>query len=141
MKKTLTVLAAFVWIASCKNEDKKVIGTNEDGERLTVNEEGDTIVLENDSVAVVAPENASLQKAEDGSYTFRYNLKKGETYPFSLKVNTNQTLSDGTQSQKLTNNRTTEVSYFVEDVVNNKFKLKATFKAFSEDFTSPEGEK
>lgn len=141
MKKSLIVLAAFALIVSCKKENENVVGTNANGEQLVVDENGDTVVLANDSVAVVPPDEASLQKAEDGSYTFRYNLKKGQTYPFSLKINANQTLSDGNQSQKLSNSRTTEVSYFVEDVVDNKFKLKATFKAFSEEFTSPEGEK
>lgn len=141
MKKSLIVLTIFALIASCKKENEKVVGTNENGEKLVINEAGDTVTLENDSVAVIPPDGAALQKAEDGSYTFRYNLKKGETYPFSLKINATQSLSDGTQSQKLSNNRTTEVSYFVEDAVDNKFKLKATFKAFSEEFTSPEGEK
>lgn len=125
-------------IASCKKENEKVVGTNENGEQLVINEDGDTIVAEN-PVVVVPEDNAALKKAEDGSYTFRYNLKKGETYPFSLKINMNQNMSDGTNSQKATSSRTTEVSYFVEDVVNNKFKLKATFKGFSESFSSPQG--
>ena len=141
MKKSLIALAAFALIASCKNESKNVVGTNENGDQLTVNENGDTVVVDNEEVAVVAPEEASLQKAEDGSYTFRYNLKKGETYPFSLKVNATQSISDGTQSEKASNSRTTAVDYLVEDVTDNKFKLKATFKSFSEEFTSPQGEK
>ncbi|SMC45751.1 DUF6263 family protein [Moheibacter sediminis] len=141
MKKSLIILAAFALIASCKKENEKVVGTNENGEKLVVNEAGDTVVFSTENVKEIPNEEAALQKAEDGTYTFRYNLKKGETYPFSLKINTNQSLSDGTQSQKMTSSRTTDVSYFVEDVVDNKFKLKATFKAFSEEFTSPEGEK
>ncbi len=141
MKKILIVLSAFVLIISCKKENEKVVGTNENGQKLVIDENGDTVTLATDSIAAIPSNEASLQKAEDGSYTFRYNLKKGETYPFLLKVNMDQSLSDGTQTQKLINSRTTEVSYFVEDVVDGKFKLKATFKAFSEDFTSSEGEK
>lgn len=141
MKKSLIILAVFALITSCKKENEKVVGTNENGEQLVINEAGDTVAMVNDSVAVIPPDEAALQKAEDGSYTFRYNLKKGETYPFSLKINMDQSLSDGNQSQKMTSSRTTDVSYFVEDVVDNKFKLTATFKAFSEAFTSPEGEK
>src|SRR5690606_1158862 len=57
-----------------------------------------------------------------------------------LKVNMVQSMSDGRQTQKLTNSRTTEMAYFVEDVTPNSFKIKATFKSFSEDFNSPEGE-
>lgn len=141
MKKSLIVLIAFALIASCKKEKENVVGTNENGNKLVVNEAGDTVVLENDTISVIPTDEAALQKAEDGSYTFRYNLQKGVTYPFSLKINATQSLSDGTQSEKMTSSRTTDVSYFVEDVVDNKFKLKATFKAFSEEMTSPEGEK
>lgn len=141
MNKSLIVLAAFALLVSCKKENEKVVGTNENGEKLVINESGDTVVLANDSIAVIPPDKSALQKAEDGTYTFRYNLKKGETYPFSLRINMNQSLSDGKQSQKMTSSRTTDVSYFVEDVVDNKFKLKATFKAFTEEATSPEGEK
>lgn len=141
MRKSLIILSVFIAFASCKNKEQNVVGTNENGEQLVIDENGDTISVENTNPAITPPEDAALQKAENGSYTFRYSLKKGETYPFSLKISATQSLSDGKQSQKLTNNRTTEVSYFVEDVIDNKFKLKATFKAFSEDFTSPEGQK
>lgn len=141
MKKSLIILSAFVVLTSCKKENEKVVGTNENGQELIINENGDTIALSTENVKEIPNEEAALQKAEDGTYTFRYNLKKGETYPFSLRINMDQTLSDGTQSEKLTSSRTTDVSYFVEDVVDNKFKLKATFKSFTEDFTSPQGEK
>lgn len=140
MKKSLLILSAFIVLISCKDKEKNVVGTNENGEELVVDKNGDTITIK-DNITTIPTEEAALQKAEDGSYTFRYNLKKGETYPFSLKISTTQSLTDGTQSEKLSSNRTTEVSYFVEDVVDNKFKLKATFKSFSEDFTSPKGEK
>lgn len=134
-------MSAFIALASCKDKEQNVVGTSEDGKQLVINENGDTVALSQDEVAEIAPEEAALQKAEDGSYSFRYNLKKGVTYPFSLKINATQSLSDGSKSQKISNSRTTDILYFVEDVVDNKFKLKATFKGFSEEFNSPEGGK
>lgn len=138
MKKTLIIIVAFTFLAACKKENEKNTESPESGQSpASVGNESPA----GDSLAMEMPSETSLQKADDGSYTFRYNLKKGETYPFLLKVNMTQSLSDGTQTQKMTSSRTTEVSYFVEEAVDNKFKLKATFKSFSEEYTSPQGEK
>src|SRR5690606_6838577 len=137
-KKILIVLATFSLFTNCKKEETPT-GINGNGENSMIQKKDS--LQNNDTILTDAPQNLSLQKTEDGSYTFRYNLKKGETYPFLLKVNMVQSMSDGNQTQKMTSSRTTEMSYFVEDAANNKFKLKATFKSFSEDFTSPEGEK
>ena len=135
----------FGFIIACKKEDQKVVGTNENGEKLVVNETGDTIALvENDSLQTSEntsnETNSALIKNEDESYTFRYNLKKGETYPFLLKTKQTQSMKSGDQSLNLTSERTVEFDYFVEDVVKNVFKLKATFKGFSENFKAPTGQ-
>lgn len=146
MKKSLIILAASALIFACKKDTEKVVGTNEKGESLVVNEQGDTIVaVNNDSIAIseqtpIVEEETALIKNADESYTFRYNLKKGETYPFSLKVSQNQSLSSGGQSVSMKNARTVDFNYLVEDVVNNTFKIKATFKGFSEKFNGPNGE-
>ncbi len=130
---------------SCKQKSENVVGTNENGEKLIVNEAGDTVAAdENDSVQIEnnAPiiDNSALHKNEDESYTFRYNLKKGETYPFLLKISQNQSMSAAGQSMNLSSSRTVDFDYFVDDVGENKFRLKATFKGFSESFKSPTGE-
>ncbi len=137
MKKILIVLVTFSLFTSCKKEENQA-RINGNGENSIISEKDS--LLQNDTILTDVPQDLSLQKTDDGSYTFRYNLKKGETYPFLLKVNMVQSMSDGRQTQKLTNSRTTEMAYFVEDVTPNSFKIKATFKSFSEDFNSPEGE-
>src|SRR5690606_35053388 len=137
MKKILIVMVTFSLFTSCKKEENQA-RINGNGENLIISEKDS--LLQNDTILTDVPQDLSLQKTDDGSYTFRYNLKKGETYPFLLKVNMVQSMSDGRQTQKLTNSRTTEMAYFVEDVTPNSFKIKATFKSFSEDFNSPEGE-
>lgn len=144
MKKSLMILSLFIAIISCKKDEQKVVGTNENGEQLVVNEAGDTIVLEETDSLNIASENSgetALVKNEDDSYSFRYNLKKGETYPFLLKTSQSQSMSAAGQTMTMKSERTVKFDYFVEDVTNNVFKLKATFKEFSESFTAPSGEK
>src|SRR5690606_23642492 len=98
---------------------------------------------ENDSLNVesIHPTESALIKNEDDTYTFRYNLKKGETYPFALKTSQDQSMNVMGQTVKMKQDRTVKFDYFVEDVTNNLFKLKATFKEFSEGFVAPNGEK
>lgn len=132
-------------ILACKKEAEKIVGTNENGEKLVINEAGDTIVWsETDSLKIqensIEEPLTALTKNEDESYTFRYNLKKGETYPFLLKTKQEQSMQSNGQSLNLTSERTVEFDYFVEDVSKNIFKLKATFKGFSEKFKGPNGQ-
>lgn len=138
MKKILIVLVSMSLLTNCKKENEVVGENNQTGQDSITGENSNPEA--NDSIPAENAE-ASLQKAEDGSYTFRYNLKKGETYPFSLKVNMVQSMSDGTNTEKMTSSRTMDVNYFVEESNAGKFKLKATFKSFSEEFNSPQGEK
>lgn len=129
-------------IASCKKDSKEIL-ENEKGQQLSINDKGDTILIDKDTIKTSdASKNISaLQPNDDGTYTFKYNLKQGETYPFLLKISLQQSMTDGQNSMKLNSSRSTELSYFVEKVENGKFHLKATFKNFDENFTSPEGEK
>lgn len=143
MRKSLIILSVFVALTACKNENK-TIGTNEKGENLILNENGDTVVANIDSAQISNPPSeinqTALVKNTDDSYSFKYNLKKGETYPFQLKTQQEQSMAAGGQSLKMSSERTVGFDYFVEDVVNNVFKLKATFKEFSERFKAPTGE-
>ena len=145
MRKSWLILTVFVVILACKKEAEKIVGTNENGEKLVINEAGDTIVWsETDSLKIqenpVEEPLTALTKNEDESYTFRYNLKKGETYPFLLKTKQEQSMQSNGQSLNLTSERTVEFDYFVEDVSKNIFKLKATFNGFSEKFKGPNGQ-
>lgn len=145
MKKSLVVLTILMVFSACKKDNEQVVGTNDKGEKLIINEKGDTVVFaENDSVQVSGDKlfdhNSALHQNEDETYTFRYNLKKGETYPFLLKINQSQSMSAAGQSMNLSSSRTVDFDYFVEEVTGSKFKLKATFKGFSESFKSPTGE-
>lgn len=144
MKKSLIILSVFAFVIACKKEEQKLVGTNENGDKIVVNESGDTILVnENDSLNVesINPTESALIKNEDDTYTFRYNLKKGETYPFALKTSQDQSMNVMGQTVKMKQDRTVKFDYFVEDVTNNLFKLKATFKEFSEGFVAPNGEK
>src|SRR5690606_1163569 len=142
MRKSLIILSVFVALIACKKEEKTV-GTNENGEKLILNEDGDTVVMNVDSTAYANSDSnqpTALVKNTDDSYSFRYNLKKGETYPFLLKTQQDQSMTAGGQSMSMSSERTVGFDYFVEDAVNNVFKLKATFKGFSEKFKAPTGE-
>lgn len=143
MRKSLIILSVFVALSACKKEEKTV-GTNENGEKLILNEDGDTVIMNTDSTAYATPnsdnQQTALVKNTDDSYSFRYNLKKGETYPFLLKTQQDQSMTAGGQSMSMSSERTVGFDYFVEDAVNNVFKLKATFKGFSEKFKAPTGE-
>lgn len=144
MKKSLIILSVFAFLISCKKEEQTLVGTNENGEKLVIDEKGDTVVFtETDStnLAIINPSESALVKNADETYSFRYNLKKGETYPFLLKTSQTQSMSAGGQSVNMKSERTVKFDYFVEEVTNNVFKLKATFKEFSESFTAPTGEK
>ncbi len=140
MKKSLIILSVFIGMTACKKEGENVTGTNENGEKLVVNEAGDTIVSGEANTQNINPDDTALVKNEDETYSFQYNLKKGETYPFLLKTKQDQSMSAAGQSMSMTAERTVEFDYFVEDVVNNVFKLKATFKGFRERFKSPNGQ-
>lgn len=140
MKKSLIILSVFIGLTACKKEGENVVGTNANGEKIVVNEQGDTITAQDKNTQILNPEETALVKNQDDSYSFRYNLKKGETYPFLLKTKQDQSMSAAGQSMSMTSERTVEFDYFVEDVVNNVFKLKATFKGFSERFKSPNGQ-
>lgn len=141
MKKSLIILSVLAVMTACKNENKTT-GTNENGENLIENnanlntEEN----LDSDTNSTSETQETALVQNSDESYTFRYNLKKGETYPFLLKTKQEQSVASGGQNLSMTSERTVGFDYFVEDVVNNNFKIKATFKGFSEKFKAPTGE-
>jgi hypothetical protein len=82
---------------------------------------------------VESNEETALQKNEDESYTFRYNLKKGQTYPFQLVINMDQNMNSNGNNMRLQSSRTVVFDYFVEDVNNNQFTIKATFNKFAEN--------
>ena len=142
MKKALMILSLFIAMTACKESKDKVENTTETTENLSdesLGVNGDE-TIQSDNQDVTAESEVSLVKNEDESYTFRYNLKKGQTYPFDLKISQTQTMSAGGRNINLSSSRTVGFDYFVEEVMGNKFKLKATFKNFSESFKSPEGQ-
>lgn len=142
MKKSLIILAVFALFTACKdkttNNETNVTGT----ENVSMSESGNEISSNEIDTEIVADteNNSSLQKNEDDTYSFRFNLKKGDTYPFRMKITTEESMSMGNQSAKMSSTRTVDFDYFVQDVSNNNFKLKATFLNFSESFKAPTGE-
>lgn len=141
MKKTLMILSLFIAMTACKESKDKVENTTETTENQsegTLGANGDE-TTQSENQDITGESEVSLVKNEDESYTFRYNLKKGQTYPFDLKISQTQTMSAGGRSMNLSSSRTVGFDYFVEEIIGNKFKLKATFKNFSESFKSPEG--
>lgn len=145
MKKALIILTTLTLFFACKKDNEKIVGTNEKGESLVVNENGDTISVSTNETINDDPEqtvvSTALSKNEDQTYSFQYNLKKGETYPFLLKITQEQALNSAGQSMKLNSSRTVQFDYLVEDVIGTTFKIKATFKRFAETFNGPSGEK
>lgn len=139
MKKTIMLIIASALIFSCKKEQAITDVDAQNEQTITTEEEGDATTIRH-NLELNKDEKTSLTQEADGGFTFRYNLKKGETYPFALKINMSQSLSDGVRTEKSTSTKTTEMAYLVDDVITNGYKLTATFKGFSESFTGPNGE-
>lgn len=147
MKKSLIILSVFALMTACKDKSNNTI-TNKDGtEQVQIDEDGNEIALsdntsDGESINSEVSENSdtSLQKNEDDTYSFRFNLKKGETYPFRLKVEQKQAMAVNGEKLNITSNRTVDFDYFVEEVNDRKFKLKATFLNFGEYFVAITGE-
>lgn len=147
MKKSLIVLAILFGLTHCKQKEKEVSQT-ENGQEIVqdsanseeIDESVENVVIDENGEAIVFEENSALHKKEDDSYVFRYNLKKGETYPFLMSISTDQTMSMDGQSIKLSSTRTVGFDYFVEEVKGNKIKLKSTFVRYGESFKDPMGE-
>jgi len=139
------MLSVLLALGSCKEKTEKASGVNEQSVKAGLNENGDTLTLvENDSVNTISNQsvtvNSALNKNEDGSYVFRYNLTKGETYPFLLKIKQDNSVSSQGQSMNISSSRMIHFDYFVEEATENKYRLKATFKGFSESAKGPNGE-
>ena len=131
---------ALTLFAACKNSKVDDLKDEETHEKVIDNTLGDSATLAENGVSQSESEQeTALQQNEDESYTLRYNLKKGETYPFELKINQEQKVSAMGQSASIKTSRTVVFDYFVEDISNGQFILRADFKKFSESFSSPEG--
>ncbi|SZD72999.1 Uncharacterised protein [Candidatus Ornithobacterium hominis] len=143
-------------VVACKKEkfEGKIVGKNENGEELTVNAQGDTITLKEaealqktdtteETMTTAETEKVekktAFQKNEDGTYSFQFNLEKGQTYPFKVSTNTTSTQSDGKNSQQISQISTNELSYEVIEEKLQSYVLKVTFKRFQEK-SSMQGE-
>ncbi|MFA7615745.1 MAG: DUF6263 family protein [Moheibacter sp.] len=141
MKKLTIILLTATLFAGCKKDENK-IAESENGKTQTAeveNGEEDGQLAAADETAFSDTDSA-LKKNEDESYTFRYNLKNGETYPFKLVVNSNQSLTSNGKTIKVHSSRTVIFDYRVEKVQNNQFTINATFKKFAESSDSPMGQ-
>lgn len=141
MKKLTIILLTAVLFAGCKKDENK-IAESENGKTETAEVEngaGDGQSAEAGETAFSDTDSA-LKKNGDESYTFRYNLKKGEAYPFKLVVNSNQSLTSDGKTIKVHSSRTVVFDYKVEEAQNNQFTIKATFKKFAESSDSPMGQ-
>lgn len=141
MKKITIVLLSVLIFSACKNDKETKENENDKKtEQLDNQEVGVQNETSGNEVAETEePGLTSVHQNEDGSYSFRYNLIKGETYPFALVINQDQKMSAMGQNINLQASRTVVFDYLVEDVENNQFKIKATFKKFSESSKTPEG--
>ncbi|MFA5619248.1 MAG: DUF6263 family protein [Weeksellaceae bacterium] len=159
MKKTVLILSILAFFMACKDKKEGVNETNTTNENPTAittgSQTSDTVIVENgDTIqwedphkgpnissdggsGALASDKAIFQR-DNGKYGFRFNLKVGETYPFLLKTKTTQTLSSEGQTITMASSRTVDFDYLVEDISNN-YRLKATFKNFSESATGPDG--
>lgn len=142
MKKSLIILAVFALMTACKDK----ISDTKTGVSTTENAQNEEYVVDVSLNEIETEEgintesNTSLQKNEDDTYSFRFNLKKGDTYPFRMKITTDESMTMSNQSASMSSTRTVDFDYFVENINNTNFILKATFLNFSESFKAPTGE-
>ena len=145
MKKILFATALFSTIIACKKDDQKVVGTNEAGENLVVNAQGDTVVNTTSTAAdtIAKPlevsDNTAIQKSEDNTYDFRYNLEKGKTYPLTLAISGTHLASDGTKNVKMSNENKKTIAYTVKDFKDGIYTLEVQSKHYTEKMTDPTG--
>jgi len=146
MKKIFLATAIFSTIIACNKEKKQDVIKNEAGQELIVTEKGDTIV-KTDSTStsltdsIIAPKTiTAINKNEDNTYDFRYNLEKGKTYPITLKVKGTQVASDGNQSMKMSSESSKSIDYTVTDFKDGVYTLEVKSKAYSEKATDPSGQ-
>lgn len=144
MKKIFLAVAIFTTVVACKKEskDENVVGTNEAGQELVIDEKGDTIVKVEAADTIAKPlevsENTAIQKNEDNTFDFRYNLEKGKTYPITLAVKGINTASDGNKTIKMSNESKKTIEYTVKDIKDGVYTLDVVSKQYSEKMTDPE---
>lgn len=140
MKKIILAITLISVVVACKKEEKPpVVGTNEKGEELVVNATGDTVVYvppvekkEEPKVEEKKVEEVAFKQESDGTYNFQFNLKKGQTYPFTIATSSTNTQSDGKQSMTMTQESTTGLEYKVTEVKDSTFVMDVTYKRFAE---------
>lgn len=138
MKKTALILSVAAVIFSCKNETKPtIVGQNEQGQDLVVNAKGDTVVYtpqdtEKTKEEVKPVAKSAFEKNAEGLYTFRYNLEKGKTYPFSISTKSTTDQSDGKQSQHMSQESITGVDYTVKEIKDSTYLFEVKFTQFKE---------
>lgn len=139
MRKSLILLSITAILTACENKKTSSEASVEENqtEQNVLNQENSE---EDSTIENIEESPTALVQNADESYQFRFNLKKGETYPFQLKINQNQSMSAGGQKMNVTSSRSVDFDYLVEEVKGNQFTLKATFKGFGESFKSPTGE-
>src|SRR5690606_33837581 len=117
MKKMILTLSVLMLLTYCKDKDQNEAGPIENSRETVGNEDGDTAVKRRgDSLNLVStgiPEaNSALVKNEDESYSFRYNLKKGQTYPLNLRISQNQSMTANGQTVNISSGRTVNFNYY-----------------------------
>lgn len=137
MKITPFFLSVFFIFAACKKDTEKVENQSEHTTESLI--ENSAAAEEADDLTISETDLSAITKTEDGSYSFRFKLKKGAHYPFVYHSNDEQKLTSGPQSVKMISTRGREFDYFVLDTVNQNFILKATFKRYTESSTGPDG--
>src|SRR5690625_7791600 len=88
MKKSLIILAVFALMTACKDKTSNTETDVSTTENVQNDENvGDVSLNEFETEeGINTASNTSLQKNEDDTYSFRFNLKKGDTYPFRMKI-------------------------------------------------------
>ncbi|MDO5655995.1 MAG: DUF6263 family protein [Flavobacteriaceae bacterium] len=141
MNKIILASALVLSIMACKKDEKPaIVGTNNEGKELVINAEGDTVIYEapprEEAEIIKEKENLDgIKAANDGSYKFGLNLKKGSTYPFKIFTKSTSTESDGKQSATMTQESTTTLEYMVKEVKDSTFVLDVTYKQFAEKYS------
>ena len=127
MKKSIVLIVLSLAILSCKKEAKtitKIDPTTGDTIKIEVANEADSLKMVKEMAAKAAIKDSA------GFYVQSFNLEKGKTYPFTTfqKETLSATAPNG-DKQNMTRESTDEVTFTVNDFVNDVYDITINFIA------------
>lgn len=124
MKNLTAIVLVSISLFSCKQEKTKTVVNPETGKTETV------VIPENAENMDTVPKADYAIKDSAGVYTQKFNLEKGQTYPF-VSYQKNVTLMTDPSGKSLTGTQETtdEMSFKVNDMVNGIYDITINLSA------------